>query len=70
MVASRACTDKMHEHHLYTTHSAWGMLQSLVHVLAAMAPCTRLYGFLGCQLARSQRVTGVQLPANCRMYQQ
>jgi hypothetical protein len=46
-------------------------LQSLVHVLAAMAPCTRLYGFLGCQLARSQRVTGAQPPANpCQILEQ
>ena len=43
-------------------------LQSLVHVLAAMAPCTRLYGFLGCQLARSQRVTGAPPPAKSCQY--
>jgi hypothetical protein len=40
-------------------------VQSLVHVLAAMAPCTRLYGFLGCQLARSQRLTGRQPLSRC-----
>ena len=27
-------------------------------MLAAMAPCTRLYGYLGCQLARRQRAAG------------
>ena len=25
-------------------------MQDVVHILAAMAPCSRLYGFLGCQL--------------------
>ena len=28
--------------------------QSLAHVLAAMAPCARLYAFLGCQLAAAR----------------
>lgn len=36
------------------------LMQSLVHVLAAMAPCTRLYGYLGCQLARTQGSAGGQ----------
>ena len=26
-----------------------------MHVLAAMAPCTRLYGYIGCQLARAHK---------------
>lgn len=29
--------------------------QSLVEIMVAMAPCARLYGFMGCQLARSPR---------------
>lgn len=29
-------------------------LQSLAHVLAAMAPCARLYAYLGCQLAAAR----------------
>ena len=40
---------------LATTMDPAPAAQSLVHVLAAMAPCTRLYGYLGCQLARTQR---------------
>lgn len=32
-----------------------GAVQSLVHVMVAMAPCVRLYAFLGSQLARTQR---------------
>ena len=27
--------------------------QGVVEILAAMAPCARLYGYLGCQLART-----------------
>ena len=30
------------------------VLQSLAHVLAAMAPCARLYAYLGCQLAAAR----------------
>ena len=30
------------------------VLQSLAHVLAAMAPCARLYAYLGCQLVAAR----------------
>ena len=29
------------------------MLQDIPHILAAMTPCSRLYGYLGCQLAKA-----------------
>lgn len=41
---------------LLTGLDGWsGAVQSLVHVMVAMAPCMRLYAFLGSQLARTQR---------------
>lgn len=43
-------------------------MQSLAHLLAAMAPCSRLYGYLGCQLRRARPGAGHQYARWARTY--